>query len=230
MKAGRWLLLVIPPVAFGITGMLHLVAARGGPGAGGEFQKIMRHADLWIAIHIVQIAIICLLAGTVLVLARGLRSRAAAMARVAVVPFAAFYSAFDAVAGLSNGLLASYAQHHPAQAGVLTDASSALDPLEEPAIALVYAIGVACWPLAGGGSRSRCAAMPPPSASFSLGPVRPCSRSTTPLPSGRWGWRCSSRAASLRSWGARPQLAMLAANGARSGSSERPGRHKTARW
>jgi hypothetical protein len=47
MKAGRWLLLVIPPVAFGITGMLHLVAAGGGPSAGGEFQKIMRHADLW---------------------------------------------------------------------------------------------------------------------------------------------------------------------------------------
>ena len=151
MKAGRWLLLVIPPVAFGITGMLHLVAAGGGPSAGGEFQKIMRHADLWIAIHIVQIAIICLLAGTVLVLARGLRSRAAAMARVAVVPFAAFYSAFDAVAGLSNGLLASYAQQHPAQAEVLTDASSALDPLEEPAIVIVYAIGVACWLLAAGG-------------------------------------------------------------------------------
>ena len=152
MKIGRWLLLVVPPVAFGITGMLHLVAAGGGPTAGGEFQKIMRHADLWIAIHIVQIAIICLLAGTVLVLARGLRSHAATMARVAVLPFAAFYSAFDAVPGLSKGLLASYAQQHPAQAGVLTDASSALDPLQEPAIALVYAIGVACWLLAAGGA------------------------------------------------------------------------------
>src|SRR5262250_2309266 len=126
VKIGRWLLLVVPPVAFGITGMLHLVAAGGGPTAGGEFQKIMRQADLWIAIHIVQIAIICLLAGTVLVLARGLRSHAATMARVAVLPFAAFYSAFDAVPGLSKGLLASYAQQHPAQAGVLTDASSAL--------------------------------------------------------------------------------------------------------
>jgi hypothetical protein len=152
MKTGRWLLLVIPPVAFGITGMLHLVAAGGGPSAGGEFQKIMRHADLWITIHIVQIAIICLLGGTVLVLVRGLRSRAATMARVAVVPFAAFYSAFDAVPGLSKGLLASYALQHPAQAGVIADASSALDPLEEPAIALVYAIGVACWLLAAGGA------------------------------------------------------------------------------
>jgi hypothetical protein len=146
------LLLVIPPVAFGITGMLHLVAAGGGPSAGGEFQKIMRHADLWITIHIVQIAIICLLGGTVLVLARGLRSRAATMARVAVLPFAAFYSAFDAVPGLSQGLLASHAQQHPAQAAVLTDASSALDPLEEPAIMVVYAIGVACWLLAAGGA------------------------------------------------------------------------------
>ena len=80
MKAGRWLLLVIPPVAFGITGMLHLVAAGGGSSASGEFEKIMRHADLWIAIHIVQIAIICLLGGTVLVLVRGLRSRAATLA------------------------------------------------------------------------------------------------------------------------------------------------------
>src|SRR5215470_16689554 len=152
MKAGRWLLLVIPPVAFGITGMLHLVAAGGGPSAGGEFQKIMYHADLWIAIYVVQIAIICLLGGSVLVLARGLRSRAATMARVAVVPFAAFYSAFDAVPGLSKGLLASYAQQHPAQAAVLADASSALDPLEEPAIVVLYAIGVACWLLAAGGA------------------------------------------------------------------------------
>jgi hypothetical protein len=152
VKAGRWLLLVIPPVAFGITGMLHLVAAGGGPSAGGEFQKIMRHADLWITIHIVQIAIICLLGGTVLVLARGLRSPAATMARVAVLPFAAFYSAFDAVPGLSKGLLANYAQQHPAQAGVLTDASSALDPLEQTVIVIVYAIGVACWLLAAGGA------------------------------------------------------------------------------
>jgi hypothetical protein len=151
VKAGRWLLLVIPPVAFGITGMLHLVAAGGGPTAGGEFQKIMQHADLWITIHIVQIAIICLLGGTVLVLARGLRSRTATMARVAVLPFAAFYSAFDAVPGLSKGLLASYAQQHPAHAGVLADASSALDPLQEPAIVIVYAIAVACWLLAAGG-------------------------------------------------------------------------------
>jgi hypothetical protein len=151
MKTGRWLLLVIPPVAFGVTGMLHLVAARGGPGAGGEFQKIMRHADLWITIHVVQIAVICLLAGTVLVLARGLRSRTATMVRVAVVPFAAFYSAFDAAAGLANGLLARYAVQHPAQAGVITDGSSALNALEEPAIAIVYAIGVACWLLAAGG-------------------------------------------------------------------------------
>jgi hypothetical protein len=28
--------------------MLHLAAAGGGPSAGGEFGKIMRHADLWI--------------------------------------------------------------------------------------------------------------------------------------------------------------------------------------
>jgi hypothetical protein len=151
MKAGRWLLLVIPPVAFGITGMLHLVAAGGGPSAGGEFQKIMHHADLWITIHIVQIVIICLLGGTVLVLARGLRSRAATMARVAVVPFVAFYSAFDAVAGLSNGLLARYTQQHPAQAGAITDGSSALNALEEPAIVVVYAIGAVCWFLAAGG-------------------------------------------------------------------------------
>jgi hypothetical protein len=112
----------------------------------------MRHADLWIAIHIVQIAIICLLGGTVLVLTRALRSRAATTARAAVVPFAAFYSAFGAVAGLSNGLLARYAEQHPVQAGVITDASSALNALEEPAIVVVYAVAVACWLLAAGGA------------------------------------------------------------------------------
>jgi hypothetical protein len=73
------------------------------------------------------------------------------MVRAAVVPFAAFYSAFGAAAGLSSGLLARYALQHPAQAGVISDRSSALNALEEPAIAIVYAISVACWLLAAGG-------------------------------------------------------------------------------
>jgi hypothetical protein len=196
MKTGRWLLLVIPPVAFGVTGMLHLVAAGGGASAGGEFQKIMRHADLWITIHVVQIAIICLLGGTVLVLARGLQSGAATMARVAVVPFAAFYSAFDATAGLSNGLLARYAVQHPAQAGPITDGSSALNALEEPAIAAIYAIGVACWLLAAGGVAFALRGHAPAAAVVLLGAGAVVFTIEHAAPFGRRGWRCSLREAS----------------------------------
>ncbi len=56
--------------------------------------------------------------------------------------------------------------------------------LEEPAIVIVYAIGVACWLPAPEGLRSRFPAYAPPPTSFSWGPVRLCSPSTTPLPIG----------------------------------------------
>ena len=64
------------------------------------------HAGLWIAIHVVQLLLILLLAA-VYWLTEGLTSTAA-RCRVALLPYLVFYSAFDAVVGLSNGLVVKY--------------------------------------------------------------------------------------------------------------------------
>jgi hypothetical protein len=147
------LLLVIPPVALASRACCILLPPEVAPPRGGEFQKIMRHADLWIASTSCRSRSSACWPGPCSCWPGGF-GPAATMARVAVVPFAAFYSAFDAVPGLSKGLLARYAQQHPAQVGVITAGSSAVDALEDPAIVIVYAIGVACWLLADGGVAS----------------------------------------------------------------------------
>jgi hypothetical protein len=62
---------------------------------------------------VLQLVIISLLALAVAALTSGLSDSAASVSRVALVPFVAFYSAFDASVGLFRGLLARYVSGHP---------------------------------------------------------------------------------------------------------------------
>jgi hypothetical protein len=55
-----------------------------------------------------QLLLILLLAVAVYWLTEGLTSTAARISRVALLPYLVFYSAFDAVVGLSNGLVVKY--------------------------------------------------------------------------------------------------------------------------
>jgi hypothetical protein len=94
----------------------------------------------------VQLVIISLLAVAVAVLTQGLIDPAATVSRVALMPFVAFYSAFDASVGLSGGLLARYVSGHPAtQEEVSQAADKVTDPLSTPVLAGVYLVGVLCW-------------------------------------------------------------------------------------
>ena len=93
-----------------------------------------------------QLVIISLLAVAVAVLTQGLTDPAATVSRVALMPFVAFYSAFDASVGLSGGLLARYVSGHPAtQEEVSQAADKVTDPLSTPVLAGVYLVGVLCW-------------------------------------------------------------------------------------
>jgi hypothetical protein len=93
------------PFAFAITGCLHLVADGDAPDI---YTGLKGHAYLWIrstiAIHVVQL----LLAVAIYWLTDGLTSIAARISCVALLPYLVFYSAFDAVVGLSNGLVVKY--------------------------------------------------------------------------------------------------------------------------
>jgi hypothetical protein len=135
----RILIVFGTPIAFAITGFLHLVADGDVPDI---YSGLKGHADLWIAIHVVQLLLILLLAVAVYWLTEGLTSTAARISRVALLPYLVFYSAFDAVVGLSNGLVVKYgAELPPAEQAVLTGVSDALANLiHQPVPLTIYLI------------------------------------------------------------------------------------------
>jgi hypothetical protein len=144
----RLVLLIGAPLAFAVTGLLHLVPASGAT-AGSDFEHVIGHSTLWIGIHVVQLVIISLLAFAVAALTAGVDQPTARVSRAALVPFVAFYSAFDASVGLSGGLLARYVEEHPASRGQVNPAGEAVtDPLGQPVLAGIDLAAVAAWMLA----------------------------------------------------------------------------------
>ena len=152
LAAWRLVLLIGAPVAFAVTGTLHLVPALE-PIAGSDFDHVVPHWSLWTGIHVLQLGIISLLALAVAALTGGLSDSAAKVSRVALVPFVAFYSAFDASVGLSGGLLARFVTGHPTTQEEVSQAADAVtDPLSAPVLAVVYVIGVLSWLVAVAGA------------------------------------------------------------------------------
>jgi hypothetical protein len=142
--AWRLVLLIGAPLAFAVTGTLHLVPA-SEPTAGSDFDHVVPHWSLWTSIHVLQLVIISLLALAV-ALTSGLSDSAASVSRVALVPFVAFYSAFDASVGLSGGLLARYVSGHPSTGEEVSQAADTVtDPLSAPLLAGVYLVAVLSW-------------------------------------------------------------------------------------
>jgi hypothetical protein len=125
------------PIAFAVTGFLHLVPDTG---AADIYTGLRDYAALWLAIHVAQLLLILLLAVAVYWLTEGLTSTAARVSRVALLPYLVFYSAFDAVVGLSNGLVVQYGSElPPAEQAVLPGASDALaDTVNQPVPLTIY--------------------------------------------------------------------------------------------
>jgi hypothetical protein len=144
---GRVLIVFGTPIAFAITGFLHLVADGDVPDI---YSGLKGHAGLWIAIHVVQLLLILLLAVAVYWLTEGLTSTAARVSRVALLPYLVFYSAFDAVVGLSNGLVVKYGSElPPAEQAVLRGVSDALANLiHQPVPLTIYLVGTLSWAVA----------------------------------------------------------------------------------
>jgi hypothetical protein len=171
---GRILIIFGAPIAFAITGFLHLVADGDVPDI---YSGLKSQAGLWIAIHVVQLLLILLLAVAVYWLTEGLTSTAARISRVALLPYLVFYSAFDAVVGLSNGLVVKYGSElPPAEQTVLTGVSDALANLiDQPVPLTIYLIGTLSW---GGGRHRRCSCAEPSRSSAncndSIGSGRSC--------------------------------------------------------
>jgi hypothetical protein len=84
------------------------------------------NVTIWNLIHTLQIPLASLLGIGVVLLLRGVRGGAARAARLAIIPWVAFFAAFDGVAGLATGSLVQYAHAHPHAAGTVSGASEAL--------------------------------------------------------------------------------------------------------
>ena len=100
-------------------------------------------AGWWITLHTVQFVLFALMGAAVWMLTDGLQGSAATVSRLAAVVFTIFYAAFDAIAGISTGILARAAGE-----GALGDqaAVAAIETLfHHPVKNLLGDIGVYAW-------------------------------------------------------------------------------------
>jgi hypothetical protein len=125
------------PIAVGLVTAIHPIV-RGAPSA-----DLQGRAGVWLAVHVIQLALFCLLAATVWLLVDGLPGQAAMLSRAALAPFLAFYGAFDAVVGIATGLLVRQAAELP-QAGTVADALWA-GRFGNPWIGAIVLPGILAW-------------------------------------------------------------------------------------
>ena len=79
---------------------------------------------IWNLIHTLQIPLVALLGISVVLMLRGVEGGIATAARLAIIPWVAFFAAFDGVAGLATGALAGFAHDHPGTAETVTSATA----------------------------------------------------------------------------------------------------------
>jgi hypothetical protein len=147
---GRRLLILGTPLAYGVVTVLH---PRQFPGGGGSMYADLRgQASTWLAVHTAQIVLIMLLGATIWALVDGLEGTAAKVARAAILPFVAFYSAFDAIVGFATGLLVRQANglSGAEQATAAQQIQQYFDSVIKPGLPTLYVvgIGVAAWVVA----------------------------------------------------------------------------------
>jgi hypothetical protein len=83
------------------------------------YESVSPVVDDWITVHVALLLAFPLLALATAMLVRGIEGRAATLARVSLVFFAVFYTAWEVMVGLATGILTQYANGLPAaeQAG-----------------------------------------------------------------------------------------------------------------
>jgi len=144
---GRALVVFGAPIAFIVTGSLHVVAGRD---TADMYLALHDHASVWIGIHVIQLALILLLAVAVYYLTEGMTSAAARVSRIALLPYLVFYSTYDSVVGLSTGLVVHYgAGLAPDEQAVLPGVTTVLTgSVDQPIPWVIVFIGSLSWAVA----------------------------------------------------------------------------------
>lgn len=121
----RWRLALLlgTPLLLGVLFFVH-------PDGSGGLDSLLPVADLWLSLHLAMLPLLGLLGASFYVLLARFDGTLATVGRVGVAVYATFYVAFEAIAGVASGLLATGAGPlAPAQrAGVATAFESFLVP------------------------------------------------------------------------------------------------------
>jgi hypothetical protein len=100
--------LVGVPLAWAVLLLFH-------PTGDGDYYAIVSdHVTPWLVVHLGTMLFIPLLAAAMFVLLRGIEGSAAQVSRIALVIFAIFYGAFEAVVGIGSGIIADTVNALPA--------------------------------------------------------------------------------------------------------------------
>jgi hypothetical protein len=134
--------ITVPPLVLAGTLLMH-------PNDEGDtiYESVRPVVDNWILVHITLLLAFPFLVLAAFMLLGGLRGRAAAVARVALVFFAVIYTAWEVMVGLSTGILTDYANGLPAvqQAAV---AGAIQDFNEHWVTQVALVVGFAGWVVA----------------------------------------------------------------------------------
>jgi hypothetical protein len=133
----RRLILFGTPLALGLVTLVHPVVRRS------PAVELQGQVGLWLGVHLLQLALLCLLAVTMWLLVDGLPGRAASVSRAALLPFVAFYGAFDALVGIATGQMVRKAAQLP-QAAVTADVLWA-GRLHDPLVGAVVLPAALAW-------------------------------------------------------------------------------------
>jgi hypothetical protein len=98
------------PVLLGIVNSMHPLIKPP------IYEKILPHLDWWLHLHYLNLGFFSLLGLSAWLLIRDLHNPAATIARIALAVYVPLYAAFDALAGISTGLLTRITQQLPQNA------------------------------------------------------------------------------------------------------------------
>ena len=113
----RRFFVVVVPLALAAVLWYH---PDGGPDI---FADTHNDVETWMVVHTAMLFGFPLLVFSTLLLLSGIQSHAATVSRVALVPFVAFYTAWETTIGIGNGVLVDYANDLPPdEQAVVSDA------------------------------------------------------------------------------------------------------------
>jgi hypothetical protein len=143
----RRLLILGTPLAYAVVTVIHPHELPGG--GGSMYADLQGQVGTWLAVHTVQILFVMLLGAIIWALVDGLDGPAAKVARLAILPFVAFYAAFDAIVGFATGLLVHQASSLSGakQAAAAQQIQQYFDNVIKPGLPTLYVVatGIAAW-------------------------------------------------------------------------------------